>query len=265
MVSINGEKANSFIFPGGEIGTKVYNAYEDVEVRAILRSSNDIIELLLIANALKNRGCSIRLLRIPYIPYARQDRICNLGEPFSIKVFSELINSIKASNVEGWDVHSDVTNALINNFRNVHVSEILMNTHLMDLMIHDKIVLCSPDAGSLKKIQKVQSEFSIPNERAFMATKVRDTSTGNIIDTEVYVDHLSGKDVLIIDDICDGGRTFIELAKKIKNKGSGKIILYVTHGIFSKGIEVFDGLIDEIWTTNSFCQIKHPKLNIIGV
>ncbi len=79
--------------------------------------------------------------------------------------------------------------------------------------------------------------------------------TGNILETVVYADDLQGRDVCILDDIADGAKTFIELAKVLKAKNAGKVILYVTHGIFSKTIEyVLENGIDEVWTTDSFRQ-----------
>ena len=64
-------------------------------------------------------------------------------------------------------------------------------------------------------------------------------------------DDLSGQCAVITDDICDGGYTFIKIAEQLRQKNVGRIVLFVTHGIFSKGLGVFDGLIDEVITTNS--------------
>ena len=71
----------------------------------------------------------------------------------------------------------------------------------------------------------------------------------------VHADDLTGKYAVIIDDICDGGGTFIPIAKELKAKGCRKVVLYVTHGAFTKGTQVlFENGIDEIFTTNSFDQ-----------
>ena len=78
-----------------------------------------------------------------------------------------------------------------------------------------------------------------------LASKIRDTKTGYITETKLQGE-VRGRDVLIFDDICDGGRTFIELAKSLKAKGAKKISLYITHGIFSKGKDVLYNHIDEI-------------------
>ena len=262
MILVNGEEIKSFIFPGGEIHLRTHWQNSEVRVKSIMKTSDDIMELLLLCDVLKRKNCTIDL-EIPYIPYARQDRVCNEGEPFSIKVFADIINSIKASRVVGWDVHSDVTSALINNFYNTPIFNILeLDLRMIHLLKNSNVVLCSPDAGAEKKVYSVAKYFQ--KDWIIRASKLRNTITGEIVNTELNVGYLKGEIVLIIDDICDGGRTFIELAKKLKNKGSSKIILYVTHGIFSKGIDVFDGLIDEIWTANLFNKIKHEKLNIIG-
>lgn len=84
--------------------------------------------------------------------------------------------------------------------------------------------------------------------------KARNVQTGEITGTEVYGD-VKDKVVLIIDDICDGGRTFIELGKVLKERGASKVILYVTHGIFSQGKQVFEGIIDEVYAKHDWTTI----------
>ena len=88
--------------------------------------------------------------------------------------------------------------------------------------------------GLSKKLWNYQVLVAFPHIRA---DKKRDPSNGEITGTVVYSEHLGSQDVLIVDDICDGGRTFIELAKELRHLTTGRIYLYVTHGIFSKGHE----------------------------
>jgi len=94
-----------------------------------------------------------------------------------------------------------------------------------------------------------------------IGAKDRDVKTGNITRTSI-TPIVHGGNAIIVDDICDGGRTFIELAKCLK-PACDKVYLYVTHGIFSKGLDVFDGLIDHIWTANSFLTETDPRLTVI--
>ena len=110
-----------------------------------------------------------------------------------------------------------------------------------------------------KKTIKISETFNGEPE-VIQAQKMRNLKTGEIIKTEILGD-VKGKKVLIADDICDGGRTFIELAKVLKNKGAVEVSLFITHGIFSKGLEVFEGLIDAIYTTDSFRAAEEFSTN----
>ena len=111
-------------------------------------------------------------------------------------------------------------------------------------------LLISPDVGSNKQTAELAKYFN--HERFVRADKLRNLSTGEIIETIVYGD-VSGKTVTIPDDICVGGRTFTELAKVLKTKGAAKINLFITHGIFSNGVKtLFDNGIDKVFTTNTY-------------
>ena len=71
---------------------------------------------------------------------------------------------------------------------------------------------------------------------------------------------MDGKDAIIVDDICDGGKTFIELAKVLKQKNVGKIYLVITHGIFSQGFEGLASYVSGIYTTNSVKDIEDGEI-----
>jgi len=130
----------------------------------------------------------------------------------------------------------------------------------------EKIRLVSPDAGALKKIFDIAAKFKI---NFIQASKHRDLKTGNITSTEIPDLQQEGdQKYVIVDDLCDGGRTFIELAKVIREKrknttGVTKIYLVVTHGVFSAGLKPFKGIIDKIYTTNSYREIN--SMNEFGM
>lgn len=235
-------------FPGGELHITLTPAERTQYVqRADLWSSDDIMEMLLWNNALKHCGYTFRWL-IPYVPYARQDRACNPGEALSIQVMANLINSLNAEEVVIWDPHSDVTPALINNVT------ILQQHKLVSMMVGDRSysAVIAPDAGAAKKALKVAQvlETSLVH-----AHKVRDNLTGKIERT-ILLDPLPEDEslpLLVIDDICDGGRTSVELGKLLKGR---KADLYVTHGIFSNGVEQLFDYYDRIFCAN----IRNPNL-----
>lgn len=241
-------------FSAGEIHVKLnindFNPeIELFEINAFIKSSDDIITLMMITDAIRQKKLNAVIdLILDYCPYSRQDRVCDEGESLSIKVFANLINSMNYNTVQLIDAHSDVAPALINNCTNIKVHEILRDAFDEDLFCETDY-LVSPDAGANKKVQECAKLF---NKEFIRADKIRDVKTGHITDTVVYADDLTGKTVFIIDDICDGGRTFIELAKKLIEKGA-IVNLYVTFGIFSKGKQcLYDAGINEVIVFKEF-------------
>jgi|SRR5690554_1570026 len=228
-------------FAGGEehiMLTPTNAAPSRIEINALIQSSSELMQLLLINDALKRQFLNHPIaLHLPYIPYARQDRVCNAGESFSLQVFAQLINQCGFSTVTVDDPHSDVAPALLERCVTRPQQELLvLHSHNNDEFqaFVQQAQLVSPDAGSNKKMLAVCQ--ALGKDSFIRADKIRDVATGRISETIVYSDVLSGK-VLIVDDICDGGRTFIALAQALKAKGAASVGLYVTHGIFSYGKE----------------------------
>ena len=249
-------------FPSGEIqvtlNKPLYNVTHTNIIGSIL-CSDHIIELLQLVETLRYIYPKIELtLKTPYCAYSRQDRRCNAGESFSLKVFAQLINSCNFASVTTWDNHSDVSTALINNCTNIHVKDLIepVSNNEYDYLV-------SPDAGANKKVFALSQAMKIPMIRA---DKIRDTATGNIIDTQVYTtkEQIEGKRLLIVDDICAGGRTFKELAQKLKSIANCNIDLYVTHGFFNNSIDVINSIlasgISYIHTSNNPYKLKHQRL-----
>jgi len=187
--------------------------------------------------------------------------VCAGGEALSIKVAANIINSMKFDKVRVYDCHSDVGVALIDNCFNVDQDEIFHDVFMH--YVGTNSVLVSPDAGANKKTQKLSNFYRLPFIRA---DKSRDVNTGEINGTVVYGD-CAGKTAIICDDICDGGRTFIELSKALYKSGATKVVLVVTHGIFSKGLNpLYYSGIQKIYTTNSICKEQPSvELEIISV
>ena len=253
-------------FPSGELQVKLnidsHICYHSENGKnpsnAIIGSilcSDHIIELLQLVDALRYNKPDVSLeLVMPYCAYSRQDRICNPGESFSLKVFTNLLNSCNFSNVITWDNHSEVSTALINNCYNLLVSEIIKKSTELDMSQYDYFI--SPDAGANKKVFNCSQAFNKPMIRA---DKTRDVTNGKILETIVYAtpDQLHNATVLIIDDICQAGRTFEELAKAIKAiEPSCQIHLYVTHGFFNSGFnKLKEAGISKFYTTESVPQV----------
>lgn len=244
-------------FNGGERHIKLSGRLaEQVLIEAALVDSDYVMELFLATDALRRMGVNDISLLCPYVPYSRQDRVMVKGESLSVKVFASLLNLQKYSKVYTLNNHSSVATALINNC--VEIDEVELLRRNIPTAVDD-MVFISPDAGAEKKINTLAKAFK---RDVVYASKIRNIDTGEILSTHVDGRAVCGKKCFILDDICDGGRTFIELAKALKSKGSGEVFLYVSHGIFSKGFSELFKYIDAIYTSNVFPSMD-SRINII--
>ena len=244
-------------FPGGEVGVDINNLsqidgmkVERVHVDARIQNSDDVMALLMATDALRREYPLAKfMLDLPYIPYARQDRVCNDGESLSIKVFASLINSMKYDLVQVLDAHSAVSLAVIDN---VHIRD--------QFDVFRKIkpsfggwTIVAPDQGATKKCEEFAKKVGAAG--VITCSKTRNLADGKITGMTVDgPDDMSHLNLLVLDDICDGGRTFIELATLLESRSPKTLELAVTHGIFSKGVSTVMAHYDYIYTTDSFRQ-----------
>lgn len=250
----------SMIFPDGQPHLKIDIAgLAAPDLKAPLRiltritSSNDLLTVLLAKNTLDYSGFEHIELDISYLMAARMDRVMLEGEPFALKVVAGILNSAGFRKIRIFDPHSEVSTALIE--RSYPVAN---HAFVQDALAHyfghhpaGAYSIVSPDAGALKKIHKLAQVLDTDNVIECM--KERDLKTGKLTSFKTVAENLDGQTCFIIDDICDGGGTFAGTAKMLKEKGAGKIVLIVSHGVFSKGTVI--EFVDEIYTTDSYRQV----------
>ena len=251
----------AFQFKGGEPHIKIktnLNEGDEVTITQRVNSFNDFGLLLLTIDALRRMGVDTIRLFIPYFPAARQDRVMIPGEPLSVKVYADIINNAKVHHTTIFDAHSEVTAAVLEN------CTIIPNHNFIDLVLQhlaSGTLLVSPDGGALKKIYKV-AEY-LGGKKVIECSKSRDVETGKLTGFKVNAEDLDGKDCLIVDDICDGGGTFLGLAVALKEKNAGRLFLAVSHGIFSKGFDDLAKHFDKVFTTDSFQEVSDPIIEQI--
>jgi ribose-phosphate pyrophosphokinase len=248
-------------FPDGQqsISIEPVGPTPTIQIQSRLNSFRDV-ELIICANqSLKEMGATNIELYVPYFLGARSDRKFGEGETNYLKnVICPIINSQGFSKVITLDPHSDVLEACLNNFEKENNFK-LVEYAINEIDKKENIILVSPDAGAYKKVFDVAKEFQIEN--IITATKVRDIKTGNILSTQLPIISRNVKyKYVIVDDICDGGRTFIELAKAIKSQREAvEIYLVVTHGIFSAGFVELNKYFKGIFCTDSYRDVADDE------
>lgn len=256
-------------FPGGEVGVNVNQPGNtplrefNGSITAHIRNSDDLMALILATDALKRAypGATWTLV-LPYIPYARQDRVCNAGEALSVRVFADLINAQGYASVVIFDAHSPVSVACLDRAYNIEQFDIFAPRHPS---LWNNVTIVAPDQGATKKCEAFAKRV---NAKAVVTChKTRELSTGKITGMSfVGSPDLDHERLVVLDDICDGGRTFIELANLIKEScvsQPSRLELMVTHGIFSRGVDIVAAHYDMIYTTDSYYNQDHPKVKVI--
>jgi ribose-phosphate pyrophosphokinase len=249
-----------FDFKGGEphfqITTDV-QYFGDLIITQRYNKIGDIFDIILANDAARRMGFKNISLVLPYFPAARQDRVCNEGEPLTIKVFADMINSCGFDSVTILCPHSEVTPALINNVVVLDEMKYIENAIRLSCpkTTDTNINIVCPDAGAGKRVQKIvtflANNYPMNNINLIRCEKVRDVMDGSIKEFFVDADDLEGYPTIITDDVNSMGGTFIGLGKKLREKNCGKLMLFTAHNDCIEGLDNVSNFFDHFYTTNS--------------
>ena len=244
-----------------------YSVVKDIEITTRLTSFLDVELLICAVASLRNLGVETIHLHITYFLGGRYDRQFGNDNHYIKQVIAPIINSLNFHSVSVLDPHSDVIEACLNNYvvseANSHYEQYLnFLGHKLEIEDPDDFILISPDAGAYKKIYKAAKYLGIPESNIVVCSKVRDGDRLKV-NIDLTTEQMS-KRMVVLDDLCDGGGTFLLIAQAInelfKSNESpfsfkGDLILAVTHGIFSKGFKELNQYYDKIYCTNSYSDI----------
>ena len=265
---------NNINFSAGEVQIKVpaMLIQSHNTVTAHICDSDGIMLLMQLSSIIAQYN---NTLVIPYLPYSRYDRIDKPNDALSLKVFCNMINTLQYDKVITHDCHSDVGVALLNNC--ISMPQHLLVIDMFDNIVNDKSQLdmfasdtfddiqkydaiVAPDAGASKKAFKLAQLLGKP---LIECSKHRDFETSKIINFTVPSQQLLDNnitEVLIVDDIADGGGTFIGLANELLMYVDN-VDLYVTHGIFSKGTKALEKHIRKVYAYHNWLTMDPDTIN----
>lgn len=172
---------------------------------------------------------------VPYFPFARHDRRIDIADGFELALALELVSEL---DIVIADPHSDVAGQLPH-IPQTSVVDVLRARGVFD----DDPIIVIPDAGAAKKV----GEWTIgTTSTVVQALKHRDPMTGDLSDFALLAGDLGGRPAILVDDICDGGGTFLGLATELRAHNTGPLTLAVTHGLFTQGTESLREYFDHI-------------------
>ncbi len=241
---------------------------------AILQSfskpvDEQIIEFCLLADALTRAGYSELVGVVPWLGYSKQDKVFLPGEALSAKVIAQIIQTTKIKKLITFDLH----NRAITGFFDIPVVELSAKPLFRDYF-EKKIgenkteyVVVAPDEGAVKASSYFARELGLAI--AYM-DKRRDLTTGEVRVSGMTGD-VSGKRVIIVDDMIVTGSTMMESAEYLKKHGAVSVSVAATHHLYLDGVQekLEMSEIDEVVVTdtviNSKLEIRNKKLMVLSV
>lgn len=270
MLSVNGYQIHRNFFPDASLNLTcvgdLHGFFDLTDSYRIVWEFETVIEQVMLQNIVRHLQDKYRAKHInlvmPYVPNARMDRTKNyLEEVHTLKYFAEFINSFHFDSVKVLDPHSDVLMTLIDRCVIMPVKDFIEKA--VDDFKPDYLFL--PDKGALNRYDNeiIRTPFYGEKERDWKTGKIKSLIIHN--PHNIPSDEYHGKKILIIDDICSKGGTFIHSARALKEMGFGDIALYVTHcedSIFRGAIFNKDSDICHVYTTNSIFKDNDTNGNI---
>ena len=233
-------------FPDGEKYVRVLGSGKEATVVSSTFAPQDekIVELILIGDALRERGFERLRAVVPYFAYSRQDRVTKEGEPISVRAVMKALG-LYYDELYVFDLHNPETLRYFPG-KGVNVSPARIIADYFREKLGEGIVL-APDRGALGRAKAVAMELGLE----YSHFEKRRISPTEVEMRPVEVD-VKGKNVLIVDDIISTGGTMIKAARILRKLGAEKIFVGVTHGVFAQGaVERVSDAVDELAVTNT--------------
>lgn len=261
-------------FPDGEVRVEVQQTVRGKEVFVIQPTSppvnENLMELLLLIDALKRASAGMVCAVIPYFGYARQDRKKRGRVPISARLVANLLETAGVDRVLAVELHA----GQIQGFFNVPVDHLRTDKLFAEYVRQQhpnwlkKLVVVSPDIGGVWRARRLAKELGRP----LAIVEKHRPSTGEE-EPEVYslIGEVAGHNVLLVDDILATGKTLYLAAQLMREEGARDIFAAITHAIFTD--DALDSLdaspLQKVLVTDTIAHrpevTQHPKVEVVSV
>ena len=244
-------------YPDGGVYAVIYN-FDHPIIKERINTYEDLFFIKSLKDICDYNDVEVELF-IPCMFQQQHDRRFNENESFELRIVADFINSCNFKRVYIHHPHSDVTGALINRSRvidnHLFINEVLRKVG------SENLVLMSSDAGGFKPLIKLADIIEWKGETE-SAAKSRDPLTHKLTQQVSTMD-FKGKDVLIVDDICVYGGTFVGLGKIMETRNVGKMYLACSHVTVKEPSRELPNYYDRMFTTNSKYD-SYDVMTIVG-
>lgn len=233
---------------------------EDVFLIQSPHTHDLIFETILIIDASKRAGCKSFTLVAPYLPYSRQDKTDHLRSSIGSKALAQALESVGLSRLITIDLHA----SSIQGFYDVPVAHLNGNKIFIEYIKEsnmDNICFVAPDQGAVKRASDYCKAF--PDATFAMINKKR--IKPNEIHSMELVGEVLGRNVIIVDDLVDTGRTLVKSAELLLSKGALSVRTIATHGVLSgQALDILNSSnIESVLTSDSIFN-NYDKLKSIS-
>lgn len=220
-------------FANGEIYCEIEKNVRGADVFIVQSTcapaNENLMELLIMIDALKRASASSITAVMPHYGYSRQDRKVRPRSPITSKLVADLLTSAGATRVITMDLHAGQIQGFFDiPFDNIYASPVFLK-YLKENLPTDNLVCISPDAGGVDRVRhyakKLNTDLALIDKRR---------TAPNVAKAMNVVGDVKGKDCVIIDDMIDTAGTLVQAAQALKKEGAGRIFSCATHGIFSE-------------------------------
>ena len=246
-------------FSDGEISCEILENVRgnDCYVIQTFDSSDSIMSLFIIGDALKRASCGRITAVVPYYGYARQDRKSRSRTPITAKLLADLITASGYNRVITMDLHA----GQIQGFFNLPVDDLFARkTFIEDIKKQDLEDICivSPDAGGAPRARSIAKPFN-----ASLAIIDKRREKANHSEVMHVIGDVTDKDCIIVDDIADTCGTLTNAASALKKSGAKSVRAYITHGVLSgpAAERILDSQVQELVVTDTIYYDRTSKIN----
>jgi ribose-phosphate pyrophosphokinase len=196
-----------------------------------------LIRLLFLLQGLRDAGAARVIAVIPYLAYARKDRRTKPRDPVYTRYVAQLIEATGTDRVVALDVHN--ASSIDNAFRIPvdHLSALpMMATHFTQHLPTGKLAVASPDIGGIKRAQTFRELLERKTSKEVELVFVEKHRTGGAVTGGAIVGNVSGRAVIVLDDLCASGSTLLRAAAALRRAGAASVHATVTHTPIEAGL-----------------------------